>query len=418
MLVLADASIVLADRILSPGTLVIDHGTIIDVRPGRLSAHAGAPRRELTGHYVVPGFIDVHVHGVEGHDTLDGGACLAVIAARLPRYGVTSFCPTTVACSPSALATLLDAVRLLRISPAEPPGARILPAHVESNFINPLYRGAQPLSCLRLPPEPGPGASRVSRAGRDADDTFDAEDILAEIDRHRPDVGIVTLAPELPHALPLIERLHRGGHRVSLGHSGATYDEALAAIAAGAQRATHLFNRMPPLDHRSPGLAGAVLTSEEVAVEIICDGHHVHPAVVRMAVAAKGPAKTMAVTDGTAGSGLPVGSQAMLGGRRITVKEGAYLDDGTLAGSTSTMDRTFRTLVGSVGLTLVEAAVLCATTPAREMGLIGLGTIAKGETADLTVLDSQLNVVETLVAGRTVYSRARPDRPSFRNPDD
>ncbi len=137
-----------------------------------------------------------------------------------------------------------------------------------------------------------------------------------------------------------------------------------------------------------------------------------------MAVAAKGPAKTMAVTDGTAGSGLPVGSQAMLGGRRITVKEGAYLDDGTLAGSTSTMDRTFRTLVGSMGLTLVEAAVLCATTPAREMGLIGLGTIAKGETADLTVLDSQLNVVETLVAGRTVYLRARPDRPSFRNPDD
>jgi N-acetylglucosamine-6-phosphate deacetylase len=409
MLVLADASIVLADRILSPGTLVIDAGTIIDVRPGTLSGHAGAERRELTGHYVVPGFIDVHVHGVEGHDTLDGADGLQAMSARLPAYGVTAFCPTTVACGPRALATMLDAVRTLRTSPAGPPGARVLPAHLESNFINPDCRGAQPLSCLRLPPDPvGPAAGAV-RAGATTDQAFDANDILAEIERRRPDVGIVTLAPELPHALSLIERLVRDGHRVSLGHSAATYDEALAAIAAGARRATHLFNRMPPLGHRCPGLAGAVLTAEDVAVEIVCDGHHVHPAVVRMAVAAKGPSRTMAVTDGTAGSGLPEGSQATLGGQRITVKDAVYLDDGTMAGSAGTMDRAFRTLVGAVGLTLVEAAILCATTPAREMGLIGLGAIAAGATADLTVLDSQLNVAETLVAGRTVYARPQPD---------
>ena len=215
----------------------------------------------------------------------------------------------------------------------------------------------------------------------------------------------MTLAPELDGALPFIRQLVTRGHRVSLGHSGASYEVGLAAIDAGARGGTHLFNRMPPLGHREPGLAGAVLQREEVAAEIVCDGFHVHPAMLRVAIAAKGPSRMMAITDGTAGAGRPIGSRVSLGGRPITVRErAAFLDDNTLAGSTLTMDRAFRTLAGpGVGLSLVDAAVLCSTTPARELGLVGFGAIAPGSVADLVVLDRNLNVVRTYIGGRLVF---------------
>jgi N-acetylglucosamine-6-phosphate deacetylase len=236
--------------------------------------------------------------------------------------------------------------------------------------------------------------------------SFDAGDIIAEIERAAPDVGIVTLAPELDGALDLIEWLVSRGHRASLGHSGATYDEALAAIAAGARHATHLFNRMPPLHHRTPGLTGAILQSDEVAAEIICDGAHVHPALVRVAVAAKRPSRLFAITDGTALSGLAEGATAQLGDQAIVAgRATALLADGTLAGSTLTMDRAFRTLVRHIGLSPVDAAVMCATTPARELGLVGHGMIAPDMVADLVVLDSELSVVQTYIAGRLVYAR-------------
>jgi len=194
---------------------------------------------------------------------------------------------------------------------------------------------------------------------------------------------------------------------VSLGHSGATYDEALAAIAAGARQATHLFNRMPPLNHRSPGLAGAVLQAEEVAAEIICDGFHVHPAVVRAAIAAKRPSRVLAISDGTAAAGLQPGSRAMLGGQPILAAAGtAVLEaDGTIAGSIATMDRVFQLLVGRVGVSVVDAAVLCATTPARELGLVGHGLLAVDAAADVVVLDANFTVVQTYIGGRLSYSR-------------
>jgi N-acetylglucosamine-6-phosphate deacetylase len=288
---------------------------------------------------------------------------------------------------------VLAAVRRARIEPAAR-SARVLPAHLESNFINPEFAGAQPLACLRFPP-----ASRRAGSG-----DYNAADLLAEFARARPDVGIITLAPELDGALPLVRDLVRDGHRVSLGHSGATYEEAIAAVAAGARHATHLFNRMPPLGHRQPGLAGAVLHSDELAAEIICDGRHVHPAMLRLAVAAKTPARVMAITDGTAGAGLPPGSRATLGRRTITVRDAAYLDDGTLAGSVLTMDQAFRTLVTAVGLSPVDAATLCSTTPAREMGLQGHGVLAPGSVADMTVLDRSFQVVRTYVGGRLAYA--------------
>jgi N-acetylglucosamine-6-phosphate deacetylase len=353
------------------------------------------------------------VHGVEGIDSLDAGDTVSEIAERLPRYGVTAFCPTTVACAPDRLRHVLEQVRRARAIP-KARAARVLPAHLESNFLNPEYRGAQPLACLRAPAS----ALAVGRAGRagwagwaggaggagGAD--FTGAEILAEIERAAPDVGIVTLAPELDGGLDLIRWLTERGHRVSLGHSAATFDQATAAIAAGARQATHLFNRMPPLGHRVPGLAGAVLQTDEVAAEIICDGLHVHPAMVRAALAAKQPSRVMAITDATAAAGLAPGAHAMLGGQPIVAGDGrAILADGTTAGSIVTMDQVFRMLIGPAGQSLVDAAVVCATTPARELGLVGYGVLAPDASADLVVLDDKLSVVQTYIGGHLVYAR-------------
>ncbi len=402
MIVLAGADLVLPDRIVSPGTLVIDAGRIADIR-----TDAGGA---LHGCCIVPGWVDVHVHGVEGVDVLDGPQAVAAIASRLPRYGVTAFCPTTVACGPEALRRTFAQVREWRAA-HDPRSARVLSVHLESNFINPEYRGAQPAACLRRPRDAFQGAAAVcSPSTRTAHEDFSAADLMHEIASAAPEVATVTLAPELEGALDVIAWLTTRGYRVSLGHSSATFEQALAAAAAGARQATHLFNRMPPVHHRAPGLAGAVLSLEELAAELICDGVHVHPALVRMAIAAKGPSRILAITDATAGAGLPVGSRATLGGQPIAVGEtAACLDDGTLAGSTTTMDRVFRTLVGPVGVSLVDAATVCATTPARELGLAGHGVLAVGAAADLVVLDAELRVEQTYVGGELVYSRGPAD---------
>jgi N-acetylglucosamine-6-phosphate deacetylase len=382
------AAVVLPDRVLDPGRIVIDGDRIAEVtadtRRSRGTLH-------LPQHLVVPGFIDVHVHGVEGSDSLDGIGAVRAIAKRLPRFGVTAFCPTSVACGPDALRDLLAEIRELRAHP-DTNASRVLPAHLESNFINPDFRGAQPLTCLRVPYGP-------SHAG-----DFTGNDILAEIARARGQVGIVTMAPELEGALPLIADLVRHGHRVSIGHTGATYEEAIAGVEAGARHATHLFNRMTPLGHRSPGVVGAVLDRTDVLAEVICDGFHVHPAVVRTALSAKGPDGLMAITDGTAGSGLPRGAKAMLGGRTITVGDVANLDDGTFAGSVLTMDGAFRMLVNVARLSPVVAARMCATTPAAALGLTDVGTLRPGAIADLVVFGPGLEVVRTLIAGETVFS--------------
>ena len=394
MIVLAGGDLVLPDSILTSASLLIDGHSIAAVEPRPAVDAAGASIVDVRDHYVVPGFIDVHVHGVEGYDTLDPGTPVAEIAARLPRYGVTAFCPTTVACGPAVLRDVLQQVAHVR-SAAPAGSARVLPAHLESNFINPDYRGAQPAECLRLPPlEDG--------AGTQGD--FSGRDILDVMDAAGPDVGIVTLAPELPGAIDLVRSLVAAGRRVSIGHSGADVDEAIAAIDAGARHATHLFNRMSPIAHRAPGVAGAVLAREEVAVELICDGYHVHPAMSCIAIAAKGRDGVMAITDGTAGSGLQVGAHARLGGRRIRVTDSAaVLDDGTLAGSTLTMDRAFRTVVQRFGVSVVDAAVLCATTPARVLGLAGFGVIARDCAADVVVLDRAFRVAHTFIGGRAVF---------------
>lgn len=441
MIILSGADVVLADRVLSPATIVIEDDTIVDIEAGARAPMDGALHVALDGHVIVPGFVDVHVHGVAGLDVLDGAGAVRAVAELLPRWGVTAFCPTTVACSPSALTALFDDIARIRTG-GHITGARVLPAHLESNFIAQDYRGAQPLACLRKPaanpaalltkPSRGTGLARdvsVSPAGDSwqlgrgqvspdsrarpvplpvsstvGDDSYTAEDLLRTIGAYRSDVGIVTLAPELEGGLELVRALVAAGIRVSLGHSGATYDEAMAAVEAGARHATHLFNRMRPMSHREPGLTGAVLAADEIAAELICDGVHVHPAALRVAIAAKRPERVMAITDGTAGSGLPRGATATLGGYPITVGDTALLADGTIAGSVLTMDKAFALLASTVGVSLVDAATMCATTPARELGLQGLGVIAPGSKADLAVLDRNFRVRQTWLGGVMVFS--------------
>jgi N-acetylglucosamine-6-phosphate deacetylase len=338
---------------------------------------------DLSGHTIVPGFVDVHVHGIEGIDVLDGPDAVANVAARLPKYGVTSFCPTSIACTPDRLETFLDAVA--RADSAANRVSRVAGAHLESNFLNPDWNGAQPKTCLRLPFEAAP--------------EFGGDDILRVIHRHRSAVRIVTIAPELPRGIELVRELAQHGLRVSLGHTGATYDEAKAAIDAGARHATHLFNRMSSMTSRSPGVVGAVLESNLVTAEIICDGHHVHPSLITTAVRAKSPSRIIAITDGTAASGLPKGARARLGAQTIIAGERtALLEDGTLAGSILTMDGAFRVL-RRLGWTLPEVTRMCSTTPAEAVGLKNSGSIAPGNIADLVVLDADSRVRQTYIGG-------------------
>ena len=392
MRVLDGGDVIIGDRLLPGGSVIIDGDSIAEVRAGGSKRIDSAERLDVRGCLVAPGFIDVHVHGVDGHDSLDGPGALRRIAAALPRFGVTAFCPTTVACDPGTLRVLLEEVRALRQAPPRD-AARVLPAHLESNFIEPTLRGAQPAEHLRAP---------AGEAGA----AYAADEILRVIAEHRAEVGIVTLAPELPGGLELVGWLVAAGHRVSLGHSAADFEQAHAAFDAGARQVTHLFNRMPPMVHRAPGLAGAALDRDDVFVELIADGYHVHPAMARLVTRVKTPSRVMVISDGTGGAGLPVGSCARLGGRRIHVRDdAAFLDDGTLAGSTLTMDRAFRLVVTLLGEAPVAAATMCATAPARALGLPNRGIIAAGAAADLVVLDADLRVRHTFVGGHLAYSR-------------
>jgi N-acetylglucosamine-6-phosphate deacetylase len=388
MTVFSGARIVARGAVLDAGTLVVDGSLIADVEPRTRPAD-----HRLDGHLIVPGFVDVHVHGVAGLDVLASEDGVERVAAVLPRYGVTSFCPTTVACRPESLARMLTQVAQARRERREG-SARVLGAHLESNFINPEYRGAQPLACLRSP------ADQTARGRDDGAGAFGAGDVLDVIGADTAEIAIVTLAPELDGGLELVRTLTAAGHRVSLGHSAATYAEGLDAIDAGARHATHLFNRMPPFSHREPGLVGAILDRAEVTPELIVDGYHVHPAAARAVLRALGPDRALAITDGTAASGLPEGSVAHLGSERLTVgPHVALLDDGTWAGSKLTMDGALRNLVNVFGCSLPDAVRLVAANPARALGAHEAGTLEPGTAADFLVLDADLRIVQTYIDG-------------------
>jgi N-acetylglucosamine-6-phosphate deacetylase len=326
------------------------------------------PAREttdLTGHLVVPGFIDLHVHGGDGGDFM--GEDIAAAVAYHARHGTTRLLATTVTAPPDAL---LDAVRTIAAS-GDP---RILGIHLEGPWLSDRRRGAQDPAALRAP------------------DPRELEALLGA-----GPVRLVTLAPELPGALDLVARVVGAGAVASLGHTDATYDEAIAAIDAGARHATHTFNGMRELHHREPGVVGAVLDRDEVTCELIADGHHLHPAVVRLVTRAKRPERVTFVTDAIDAAGRPDGDYR-LGAVPVTVRGGrATTGDGHLAGSTLTLDIAVRNAV-AWGIPLPDALAMASTVPAGVLGL-RKGRIAPGYDADLTILDADLRPVGTLVAG-------------------
>ena len=323
-------------------------GRIVAIDARDLGEVSGASRVDLAGSFIVPGFVDVHVHGVEGHDVLDGPGAVGEVAARLPKYGVTAFCPTSIACDPATLERLLADTGSAQAGTDDSslPAARVVAAHLESNFINPEYNGAQPIECLR--------SARWSSTNEGA---FTGQEILDTIERHRAAVGIVTVAPEIEGGLDLVRRLAAQRpprldrpHRRDLRADARGHRRRRDARDASVQ--PHVAD-----DASCAGRAGAVLESSSVGAEVICDGFHVHPSLVALAIRAKGRIGVMAITDGTAGSGLPVGARATIGGRPIVVTERtAELEDGTLAGSVLTMDGAFRMLVRDAGASLIEAA--------------------------------------------------------------
>ena len=341
---------------LVPGDVAVDDGRVTAVGLG------GAGRG-----IAAPGFIDLQVNGFAGVDFLGADAAgYATAGEALVETGVTAYLPTLITSAEAELVAALEAV------PDSAPGARILGAHLEGPFLAATRLGTHRMAARR-DPDP-PLMERLLAAGP---------------------VTLVTLAPELPGALELIDLLHARGITVSLGHTDATAVEAHAAFDRGVRTVTHVFNAMRPMLHRDPGVVGAALVRPEVVVQAIVDGIHLDPDVVRLLwrVAA---GRMSLVTDAIAGAGLGDGTYA-LGEIEIVVSDDVVRrEDGVLAGSALTMVEAVRNLV-AIGAPLEQALEAASTVPARILGLPQLGRLAPGGPADVVVLDDSLEVVRTLV---------------------
>ncbi|HYM83284.1 MAG TPA: N-acetylglucosamine-6-phosphate deacetylase, partial [Candidatus Dormibacteraeota bacterium] len=338
---------------------------------------AGAPDGSVGGpsYRIVPGLIDIQVNGAFGDDFADPRADLARIRREMPRFGVTAFVPTIVTSPPEAYAPALANLR----ASSRPGEARVPGVHIEGPYISPRHKGTHDPAQLRLPDR------------REVESWLEAGD-----------VSWLTLAPELPGALPLIELLADRGVRVSVGHTDATWTEAAAAERAGATMATHLFNAMRPLRHRDPGVVGYVLASGLLA-GFMADGRHLAFETIRLLARIKAPDELFLVTDALAGLGMPPGRYALAGREYVSDGVTGHLPDGTLSGSLLPMDRAVRNLVVEAGLPPPVAIALATRNPARALGLEGLGRIAVGGPADLVLLGPDWRVDRTYVAGELAY---------------
>lgn len=332
---------------------------------------------------ILPGFIDVHIHGSDGYDTMDATPeALHAISRFLAQHGVTGFYATTMTASHKAT---LAAVRNAAMVTAETlPGARLLGVHLEGPYLSPDFPGAQMKEHVRDP------------------DLAEFEELIAA-----GPVRLLTLAPERSGAAALMERALAQGIVVVLGHTAATYNEATDAIRRGASQATHTFNAMTGLHHRQPGMVGATLSNDAIYAQVIPDNIHVHPAAMAILARCKGADRTLLITDAIRATGLPEG-ETELGGQPVTVRNGACrLADGTLAGSILTMDLALRNFLKAADWSLAHGWPVSSRSAARSLGVDDeLGTVAPGYRADLVLLDRNLNVAATVVGGRLVYLRA------------
>lgn len=358
--------LLLGGRLLADHDLLIAAGDVVAVGP---AGTVGEARETRSAAVVAPGFVDVHVHSLDGCGLVGPGSPdVAGLSRALAARGVTGFLATTAAAPVPVLVEQLRAVAAATTATtATTAGARCLGAHLEGPWLSPDARGAQPVDALATP------------------DVDDLRRLLAA-----GPVRLLTVAPELPGAGVLIEAATAAGVVVSMGHSRTTYDGALTAIGHGVRHVTHCYNAMSGLHHGEPGLVGAALDRSELTVELIADGVHVHPATVRLAWRAVGRERLCLVSDAVdLGDGDGPASR---------------LPDGTLAGARVGLDAAVRNVV-SWGVPLADALVMAAGTPAQVAGHPSLGSIDVGAPADLVLLDDDLTVRATLVAGTTVFER-------------
>jgi len=391
-MIFAGAHLVLPDRILRAGQLRIEGGVIAEVSGSAIAPRAGEEVIELDGLYVAPGFIDLHIHGALGRDTMEANAeAFETICRHHAAGGTTGLCLTTIAAPLERLLAVIDAAREYRRGESgRGSGARVLGVHLEGSYFSQEKRGAHLPEMLR---NPDPAEWRR---------LLEHTDVITQM----------TLAPELPGALALIEALAEAGIIASVGHSDAWDDEVAAAFAHGLRHATHTYNCMSTSRRRGPyraaGVLEYVLSEPGILCEAIADGRHISPTLLHLLCRAKGVDGIALVTDATAGAGLAAESRFMLGETRCVVRDEVALTENgtTLAGSTSSMIRGVRTMVEVCEVSLVDAVRMASLNPARALKIDGRkGSIFAGADADLVVLTPDLAVRETWVGGQAVYGR-------------
>src|SRR5580692_3188723 len=375
-------------RAFTPTTEIHDAGILI--RDGVIEAIGsrddltvpqGAQEIQASGKIAVPGFIDVHIHGAGGHDVMEGTEeALSTVARTLAAHGTTSFVATTVTASPDSICASAEGIaRYITLQQqAEDNRAQVLGVHFEGPFISPVRRGVHPTEWITLP-----SAALLQRF-------TEAAGGYAQI---------LTIAPELLGAMPCIDAARKAGLVVAMGHTDATYEQARAAIAHGVRHAVHVYNAMRPFSHRDSGVIGAVLTSLDVTAELIADGVHVEEAAMRILLQAKGAGCVILVSDGISATGMPDGKY-MLGKFEITVADGVCRNsEGKLAGSTLTLDRALRNIVG-LGIPLGDAVRMLTSNPAKLVGLeFKKGALRTGADADIVLLNEALEVTNVWARG-------------------
>jgi len=385
MLAFTATTLVTPTHTIADALLSVEAGQVVSVsRQQERPLPPGISPTSFGEAILAPAYIDLHIHGGGGFDVMDDTAdALPAIGRLLARHGVASYFPTTITApleqTLRALECLADAVEHRPDKRQDSVGmAHPLGIHLEGPFLSHDRRGVHPPEHLLAP--------KVA--------TFDRFWQAA-----RGHIRMMTVAPELEEAPELIAEASRRGVCVSLGHSDADFDAAVRGVSAGARHATHTFNAMRPLNHRSPGILGAVLTDSSVSADIIADGVHLHPAIVKLVAHAKGPDKTVLITDATAAAGMPDGHYH-LGSLEVEVKDGRCVANGWLAGSVLTMDRAVRNLSRFADWNLAQAISAASRNPAHVIGLANKGILAPGADADFVVLNPSGDVLRTFVGGR------------------
>ena len=380
-----------AGRALTPTTEINDAGILIReevieaIGPrSSMNLPAGAQEVRATDKTAIPGFIDVHIHGAGGHDVMEAtGAALRSITRKVSTHGTTSLVATTVTASTDDTLRAVEGIAAYigRQHETDESHAEILGIHFEGPFISKERRGVHPAEWIQLPSAETLGRLLQAAAGNGR---------------------MLTIAPEVPGATSCIAAAREAGLVVSMGHTDATYEQARAAIARGARNATHVYNAMRPFSHRDPGVIGAVLTSTDVNAELIADGVHVEEAAMKLLLLAKGPAHVILVSDGISATGMPDGKYT-LGGIEVSVSGGVCRNaDGMLAGSTLTLDRALRNIVG-LGISLPDAVRTLTLNPASLLGIeFKKGSLRVGAEADILLLDEGLQIANVWARGVAV----------------